>query len=318
MGSDRCGRAEPSVHQLRLFVTLAEELHFRRAAARLFMTQSALSQQIRALEQRIGLRLLSRTTRTVTLTPSGEALLPEARAVAEAMDGLRRTARVRAREVEGRVVIGTLTAEPSMPQTRAIIDGLQTRHPGLTIEMRSLNFANQYEALVSGEVDVAFLRPPAPPGIRVQHLVEEPRVVCLPADDPLVDKERIVLDDLSARSMVTMPDESPRVWRDFWAIDPRPDGTPLSFGPLAVDVEEVLAQVALGKVIGFLPASARTFYPRPGIRYRDVVDLPPCTMALTWFAQNHDHPEITLIRNLARAVLTPGALRVPPDEPTSA
>lgn len=303
MGGERRGRWDPSVHQLRLFLTLAEELHFRRAAARLFMSQSALSQQIRALEQRLGLQLVSRTTRAVTLTASGEALLPEARAVAEAMEGLHRTARVRAREVEGRVVIGTLTAERAMPQTQAIIRGLQAQHPELTVEMRSLNFVNQYEALTSGEVDVAFLRPPAPAGIRCRPLAEEPRIVCLPAGDPLADKERLRLGDLSTRPIVTMPEESPREWRDFWAIDPRPDGTPLTFGPLAVDVEEVLAQVALGNAIGFLPASARDFYPRPGICYRDVDDLPPCTMALTWFAQNHDQPEIRLLRNLARTVL---------------
>ncbi|MGP3769751.1 LysR family transcriptional regulator [Streptomyces sp. SDT5-1] len=296
-----------------MFVTLSDEMHFRRAASRLFMTQSALSQQIRALEQRVGLQLIDRTTRTVTLTPSGKALLPEARAVANAMDGLHRTVRVRTREVEGRVVIGTLTAEPAMPQTRAIIEGVRTHHPNVIVEMRSLNFANQYEALTNGEVDVAFLRPPAPAGIRVQPLAEEPRVVCLPSADPLVAKEIITLEDLSSRSMVTMPSKSPRAWRDFWAINPRPDSTPIHFGPLAVDVEEVLAQVALGNVIGFLPASARDFYPRPGICYRDVVDLPPCTMALTWFAQNHDHPEVKLIRDLARNVLRSGMSAEPPD-----
>ena len=169
--------------------------------------------------------------------------------------------------------------------------------------MRSLNFVNQYEGLARGEVDVAFLRPPAPAGIQTLHLTEEPRVVCLPADDPLAAHERISLAQISDHAFVTMPPESPRVWRDFWAINPRPDGKPIRFGPLAVDVEGVLHLVARGQAIGFLPASARKFYPRPGIRYLDVPDAPPCTMALSWFAKNRDCPDITLIRNITRMIL---------------
>jgi hypothetical protein len=103
--------------------------------------------------------------------------------------------------------------------------------------------------------------------------------------------------------MCAMPPESPQVWRDFWAVNPRPNGIPIRFGPLAVDIEGVLSVIARGQAIGFLPASARDFYPRPGIRHRDVVDMPPCTMALTWFSKNHNRPDITLIRNIARTIL---------------
>ncbi|MER6105849.1 LysR family transcriptional regulator [Streptomyces sp. NPDC001832] len=295
--------SDPSVHQLRLFVVLAEELHFRRAAARLFMTQPAFSQQIRAMERRLGLRLVERTSRVVELTPAGHALLPEARAVTDAMANLRQVAQARSREVSGRIVIGTLAAEPAMPHTQAILDELHKRHPKLTIETRNLNFINQYEALACGEVDIAFLRPPAPSHIQIQHLAEEPRIVCLPAGDPLAAEESLTLAHLSDRTMVTMPPESPQVWRDFWSINPRPGNVPVRFGPLAVDVEGVLHAIARRKAIGFLPASARDFYPRPGIVYRDVVDMPPCTMALTWFAENRDRPDISAVRQIARAVL---------------
>ncbi|MBL1102660.1 LysR family transcriptional regulator [Streptomyces coffeae] len=294
---------DPSVQQLKLFLILAEELHFGRAAARLFMSQPAFSQQIRALERRLGLQLVERTTRVVELTPSGQALLPQARAVADAMASLRQAAEVQSREISGRLVIGILTAESAMPHTRAIIDELHTRRPHLTIEMRSLNFVNQYEALARGEVDVAFLLPPVPPGIGSQYLAEEPRIVCLPADDPLAAHDRITLDQLSAHTMPTMPPESPQVWRDFWAINPRPNGTPVRFGPLAVDIEGVLALIARGQTIGMLPASTRDYYPRPGIQYRDLVDASSCTLALTWFSKNHNRPDVTLIRNIARTVL---------------
>ncbi|WP_096214970.1 LysR family transcriptional regulator [Streptomyces sp. 2323.1] len=297
------GGSEPSVHQLRLFMTLAEELHFGRAAARLFMSQPALSKQIRALERRLSLQLVERTSRAVELTASGHALLPQARAVTEAMANLCHVAEVRSREISGRILVGTLAAEPAMPHTRAILDELHRLHPHLVIEMRSLNFINQYAALVRGEVDVAFLRPPAPSGIQVYQLAEEPRIVCLPSDDPLAEQERITLADLSTRTMVTMPPESPRVWRDFWAVNPRPNGIPIQFGPPAVDVEGVLHAISRKQAIGFLPSSARDFYPRPGIVYRDLVDAPPCTMALTWFVGNRDRPHVALIRKIARTAL---------------
>ncbi|GAA3162638.1 MULTISPECIES: LysR family transcriptional regulator [Streptomyces] len=297
------GASEPSVHQLRLFMVLAEELHFGRAAARLFMTQPAFSKQIRALEERLGLQLVDRTSRVVELTPSGRALLPEARAVAEAMAGLRQAAQSRSREIAGRVVIGTVSAEPAMPHANAILDELHKRHPELAIETRSLNFINQYQALSCGDVDVAFLRPPAPSHMQTLHLMEEPRVVCLPASDPLAAEDILTLAHLSDRTMVTMSPESPQIWRDFWTVNPRPNDVPIKFGPLAFDVEGVLHAIARGQAIGFLPASARDFYPRPGIVYRDVVDLPPCTMALTWFAANRDRPIVSEIRQIARTIL---------------
>ncbi|GFE17990.1 LysR family transcriptional regulator [Streptomyces glebosus] len=292
--------SEPSVHQLRLFMILAEELHFGRSASRLFMSQPAFSKQIRVLERRLGLQLVERTSRIVELTPSGLALLPHARAVTEAMANLRHVAEVRSRENSGRIVVGTLAAEPAMPHTRLILDELHRLQPHLAIEMRSLNFINQYEALACGEVDVAFLRPPAPSGIQAHQLAEEPRLVCLPDGDPLAVQERLTLAELSDRTMVTMPPESPQVWRDFWAINPRPNGIPIRFGPLAVDVEGVLQAIARNQAIGFLPASARDFYPRPGIVYRELVDAPPCTMALTWFARNRDRPHVALMRKIAR------------------
>jgi hypothetical protein len=92
---------EPSIHQLRLFLVLAQELHFGRAATRLFITQPALSRQIRGLEDRLGLSLVERTSRAVALTEAGQALLPEAREIVAGMSRLLQVARARAREASG-------------------------------------------------------------------------------------------------------------------------------------------------------------------------------------------------------------------------
>nr|WP_272493538.1 LysR substrate-binding domain-containing protein [Streptomyces coriariae] len=299
-GSER--PAEPSVHQLRLFVVLSEELHFGRAAARLFITQSALSQQIRDLEQRLGVRLFDRTSRAVALTVAGRALVPEARAAVDAIARVRRIADAQVRRISVQLVVGTIGAEAAMPHTRAVLRTLLDRHPGMTLQVVNLNFADHLAALVRQEVDVMFLRPPVPDGIEVRHLATEPRVACVPAGDPLAALPSATLAQFAGRPVVAMPEKVPRVWWDFWAVDPRPDSSPVRYGPVVTDMESLLHAVAGGTAMCFLPAAARDLFPRPGIRYIDVTDLTPCSAALAWLAERRDEPGVAAIRKAARAV----------------
>ena len=296
-------RSEPTVHQLRLLLVIAEELHFGRAAARLFMSQPALSRQLRALEQRLGFELFERTSRTVDITAGGLALLPEARAVVGAMDRLRHVADDHARGPSGRLVVGAIAAEAAMPHARAVLDELARRHPQITVEFRNLNFVDHMTRLINGEVDVVFLRPPVPPGIQALHLASESRVVCLPATDPLASRASVALADLADRPVVDVPPEVPRMWWDFWVTDPRPDGSPVTYGPVATGLESLLHIVAAGTAVAFLPAAARAFFPRPGVAYVDVHDAAPCTSALAWSAATRTRPAIAAIRQAAAAAV---------------
>ncbi|MFD5269004.1 LysR family transcriptional regulator [Streptomyces sp. NPDC058335] len=295
------GAAEPSIHQLRLFLALGEELHFGRAATRLFITQSALSQQIRDLEKRLGVRLFERSSRTVDLTPAGRALFPEARKAVAGVDQVRRTADAQVRQLSGCLLIGTVGAEAAMPSTRAVLEALHDRHPRVGLQVLSLNLVDHSTALIRQEADVMFLRPPVPEGIELHHLATEPRVACLPADDPLAALPQITLSQLAGYPVVNMPAQVPRVWWDFWAVDPRPDGSSVRYGPVVTDIEALLHTVARGEAMCFLPAAARDFYPRPGIRYVDVSDLTPSTSALAWLASRRAEPAITAIREAAHA-----------------
>ncbi|PLW74727.1 LysR family transcriptional regulator [Streptomyces sp. SCUT-3] len=294
--------AEPSIHQLRLFLVLSEELHFGRAATRLFITQSALSQQIRNLEKRLGVALFERSSRAVALTEAGRALLPEVRAAVEAMVRLRRSADVQGRHLSGRVRVGTVGAEAAMPHTRAVLRALLHRHPRLEVEVFGLNFADQWGALYRREVDVVFLRPPVPGDIEVHHLANESRVACLPGDDPLAARPRIRLEQLAGYPVVNVPPQVPRVWWDFWAVDPRPDSSPVRYGPVAADLEALLHTVAQGEAMAFLPAAARDLFHRPGVGYVDVDGLPPCTSALAWTSEHRDSPAVAAVRQAARSV----------------
>lgn len=293
---------EPSTHQLRLFLVLAEELHFGRAARRLFLTQPALSQQIRTLEGRLGVDLLHRSSRRVELTVAGQALVAEAREVEAAMTRLQRVAASFARQARGHLRIGAVGGEAAMPYTVAILAEMSAQHPGVTVEMHTVDFVGQVDALTRGDIDAAFLRPPLPPGLRSLHLATEPRVVCLPSDDPLVDQAPLTLAQLSGHVVVDIPPEASRTWWDHWTVNPRPDGSLVRYGPPVRDIEAMLLAVARGQAITILPAAARRLFPRPGVAYVEVSDLPLSTAALAWLP-HRDHPALTVLLQVARAVL---------------
>ncbi|MET9393631.1 LysR family transcriptional regulator [Streptomyces sp. NPDC006624] len=298
-------RRDPTTHLLRLFLTVADELHFGRAAARLYITQSALSRQIRTLEQHLGVALLERDSRTVSLTPAGQDLLPRCRAALDAMSQLQRAAASHRRRVGGHLVLGFIGAEASMPYAHAVLTELRGRHPDITLTVRSLGLGEQFRALGRGEVDAAFLWPPLPAGLQSLGLSTEPRVVCLSADDPLACPSRrspLRLARLARYPVVDVPEGVPRVWRDHWAVNPRPDGTAVRFGPVVDDIEATLHAVARGQAIAFVPAAFRRLYPRPGVSYADVADLPPSTTALVWSPARRDLPVVTALRRVAHDV----------------
>ncbi|WP_101255742.1 LysR family transcriptional regulator [Streptomyces barkulensis] len=289
----------PDLHQLRIFTVLAEELHFGRTAARLFTTQPAVSRQVRALEDALGVAVFDRTSRAVSLTPAGRALLPEAREVLAAVDRLHAVAERHLREVAGSLRVGGIGGEATTNYAQAVLAGLAQEHPRLAVELRALGFGEQFQALLGGDVDIAFLREPVPAGIQVLPLSRERRVVCLPADDPLAAHTAVSLADLARHTVVDVPSWASRAWWEHWSADPRPDGAPVRYGPVVDDVESMLTTVARGQGIAFLPARARDFYPRPGVRYLDVPELPPSTAVLAWNGRHRDRPDIAAVRAVA-------------------
>ena len=304
LGAAHDARRDPSTHQLRLFLVLAEELHFGRAAARLFMTQPALSHQLRALEERLGVPLVTRTSRSVELTQAGSALIPEARAAIAAMARVSQVADRHAREVRGHVRIGCFQAKAALPIVRRLLEEFQRRHPDVILEMRTLDFVGQTRALLDGEVDAVFCYLPVPEGIQAQVLAQDARVVGIPAGHPLAARTSVTLDELDELPVIGNSEQIPAVWRDFWIASPRPSGKPVRVVPHgAPDFETVLSAVALGQGICFAPAAARLLYPRPGVAYLDVPDLSPCSSALAWQTRRRDTPAVTALREAARVAV---------------
>ncbi|MFI7415613.1 LysR family transcriptional regulator [Streptomyces sp. NPDC049627] len=285
------------MHRLRLLLVLAEELHFGRAARRMFISQPAFSRQIRALEEHLGVSLVERSTRRVELTAAGEALLPRVRAVVEAADSLRHAAEVEAHSLSGRLVLGSYIT--ALPVIRLVVERMREHHPRLEIELREIDFVEQAGVLLEGHADAVLCYEPMPAGIQTLPLAAEPQVVCLPESHPLADRNTLTLAELADVPVIGLSERVPRQWRDFWAADPRPGGTPVRYTDHgAATFESSIAAVSLGHGMRFVSASCRVLFPRPGIRYVDVVDLPPCSAVLAWSATHRDSPAVAALRRV--------------------
>ena len=191
---------------LQAFVAVAEELHFGRAAARLRMAQSPLSQVIRKLEKEIGTPLFDRNTRTVSLTASGRALLPHAYRVLEELDLARQAARASTGAVYGPVSIGftgALNHHTLPPLTRAI----RERHPEIDLTLVSRVMTRDgVEQVEHGHLDLAFVGLPLDPTrLRTRLIGREPLGAVLPTHHPLAGEAEIDLHDLSPEGFITTP-----------------------------------------------------------------------------------------------------------------
>ena len=194
------------IRWLHAFVAVAEELHFGRAATRLQMAQSPLSQTIRKLEKDVGVPLFERSTRNVALTAGGHTFLPHAYRVLEDVETARHAARASAGGVYGRVAIGfsgVLNHRALPPLTRAV----RQRYPH--IELTLLGRVMTRDAigqLDGGAIDLAFVGlPVTSPSVTARLIGREPYGVVLPLDHRLASKNEIDLGDLADEGFVTTP-----------------------------------------------------------------------------------------------------------------
>jgi DNA-binding transcriptional LysR family regulator len=189
----------------RSFTTVAEELHYGRAAERLHITQPALSRQIRDLERVLGVTLFDRTSRRVVLSRAGQALLGQARRALAESDRAVRLAGLAAHGDWGELAIAVLPAA-ALGLLPAIIRAHREAHPAIGVTISESFDEEQLAALAAGRIDAGFLRATAaPPGIRLQTLLAEPLLAALPADHQFASRDRIALSDLAGEPFVFFP-----------------------------------------------------------------------------------------------------------------
>ncbi|MDX6707314.1 MAG: hypothetical protein QOI48_3160 [Solirubrobacteraceae bacterium] len=182
--------------QLLYFVAVAEELHFGRAADRLHIVQPAVSQQIRRLEAELGIALLDRSTRRVTLTIAGQRLLPEARAVLKAVENARQSVADVVAERAMTLRLGTSTGlGERLPR---VLAEFRARVPDQAVELVGLPVQERLAQTAGGGLDAALVRGVAShPGLCLQPVWEDLLVVVLPATHPLAKHPRVTLSQLA-------------------------------------------------------------------------------------------------------------------------
>jgi DNA-binding transcriptional LysR family regulator len=269
------------LRKLRYFVAVAEELHFGRAAERLYVAQPVLSRQVRKLEQELGTDLLVRTSRSVMLTPAGLRLLDEARSLLAAAELARRHIDDIAGE-RAELTIAFFTGDEFTSARIAFSD----THPDVAINLRRIYWDDQEDVLPSGQADVAFLHLPIDDGsLELMPVRSEPRVAVLPTSHPAADRREISIAEL-ADDPVIIQRGATASWQAFHNVDPRSDGRRARSGPEAANLEEKLQHVAAGRAISFVPASLAATVSQSGIAYVPVTDIPPIKVCLAWMAGN--------------------------------
>ncbi len=190
------------IRQLQIFVAVAEELHFRRAARRVGLTQPALSHQVAQLEERLAVRLLDRTSRSVALTEAGAAFLESARKLLADLDRAVDEARRIGGHARRKLVVGYLEYM-NLPFLGPTLRALRERHPDAEVEHRDMHSAEVLEALAERTIDIGFtIMPIEHPDLVARPVVEGEWVVVVPDDHPLAAEETVRLEALAGQPLV--------------------------------------------------------------------------------------------------------------------
>jgi DNA-binding transcriptional LysR family regulator len=233
------------IAQLRSFLAVAEELHFGRAAEKLHVAQPPLSRTIKQLERELGTLLFERSTRSVSLTTSGEALIAPAR---EVLDALRRAeAAVRSAD-DGEV--GVVRIAFAGVSTHRIVARLaravRSQRPGIQLELSSQNFAQPaMKRLLQGETDLALGRwDVIPPDVEARVVLPDRLVVAVPDTNPLAGARHLSIAQLSDEAFVSLPPHEGAVLPDRLRRLARQGGFVANVVQIAPDTQTALALVS--------------------------------------------------------------------------
>ena len=256
------------LRHLRYFVAVAEELHFRRAADRLHVAQPAISEQIRKLEQELGVRLFDRTPRSVALTVAGGALLEEARHVLRHAEVARQAAQNAGEHATMRLRIGYLPDSLPASVPRALRH-LAASAPRVHVDLETGRSIRLIEDLRAHRLDLVVTALPAPTnGLQTISLGAQRAVLALPGAHPHSTSQAVSLGRLAPERIVVLPrDVNPAFHSAVIGICRDAGLSPTLVEPAEARVEHVLLAVAAGAGLALLPESVVDRYAAPGVRF---------------------------------------------------
>ena len=278
------------LRHLRCLVAIGEEGTVTDAAIALGVSQPAVSRTLAQLEDRVGARLVERSTRRLALTTEGLAFRDEALRALAAVDDAVAAAYGRVRPLR----LGYSWAAAG-EHTNALLRGWRSRHPD--VELQVLRFDDRTAGLASGMVDLALVRVPIDaPHVVVEELFVEPRFMAAADDHPLAARRRVRLRDLR-HELLAISSVSGTTTLDLW-----PPGEAPAVVVDAGNVDEWLTAIASAQAIGVTAASTAHQHPRPGIAYVRLSDAPPVATYIA-FHDARRHPRQQEFLALARQVV---------------
>ena len=289
------------VRELRIFLALTGELHFGRTADRLGISQPGVSEAIRNLERRLGVRLFDRTSRRVRLTPAGEELKRKlAPALAALEQALAETSEL-SRDVRGLLRVGfVLTTEG--PALSRLVAAFHARYPGCEIRLQEVETFDAYRALRRGDIDVlcnwlAVDEPDLSAGTAFAHYE---RAVAVAPSHRFARKAAVSIEDLAGEQVPLLPPTIPPAVYDLIVPPRTPSGRPIPRTQPVQTINEILSSVARGSIV-HPTSSAVPIFDRDDIVLIPIGDLPPIPLGLVWCTAA-ENPRIRALDETARSL----------------
>lgn len=276
------------IRHLWLFLAVAEEQNFGRAAKRLGMSQPPLSEQIQVLEQALKVKLFDRSRRGAKLTPVGAAILPAVRKFADQLERLELAVEEAVAGQSGMLTIGAISTA-MFDVLPGMIEQLKSDYPHLTVSVREIDSVEAVPALEAGDIDLAFARLDGDLGASIKSLplTQDRLVVALPSDHSLAARTRISLSSLATEPLVMFSRKVSPVYFDNLIATCRASG----FSPRVLhEVRSVASQIAFvscGQGIALVPASLKKLAPDNVVFRALIQKLNVVTTAVAW---NADRP----------------------------
>ena len=297
------------LRHLRYVIALAKELNFGRAAERLNISQPPLSQQIRQVEDELGVKLFHRTKRTVELTEAGRVFVEGAREILALVERTAATAVAASRGEIGELTVGTVTTTDNgfYRILIAILRAFSTQYPDVRLRLRTLNVQQQLEYLHEGRIDVGFVTMPIADARLVTERVRgEPLAVALPEGHALTRTKAVAPAALAAEHLIVMSRHLNPGFYDLVISFFRAAGFSMITSDEADGILSSLALVAAGRGVAVLPISLLEIE-RPGIIMRPFAPPAPVIEMGAVHVGDNDSASLRMFMNVVRAVAASNA-----------
>ncbi|MDF7674996.1 LysR family transcriptional regulator [Acetobacteraceae bacterium ESL0709] len=291
------------IRHFQYFTAVADAGSITLAAKNLSMEQPPLSQQLRKMEELLGVTLFIRQTRGVALTEAGRMLLPQARLILELKQQFIENAQSLAEGKKGRLRIGLAGSVPLLPAIPFAIRQFRTMAPDVVLSLEESNTPALCASLMNYQLDIAVVRPPVtdPEQIEVIPLLKEPTLAALPSGHRLSEKKKIRLNEIGEDPLIIFPRElGPGFYDSILAAYQNAGATP-PLGQQAPQIAGTIPLVAAGLGVSVVPESLRQLHTE-GITYHEIEDPAPYSNLAIAMRRAPNRPLVHDFGNLLRKV----------------